>query len=511
MVWLGLALVALLLIAWGGVNLYVQSHETQARLQQELSQRLGLPLQVQRVSVTPWADLKLSGITVGNTPNEERSSFLTAKSLHLRVKFISLFRRPLIVRDVSLVDPLVIWPQDEKGKWRLPNNHSPAPPAVPHRLPSGPAPGLAAPPPTHSPPSAPSPIASFSPGENAASFPQIGRVRLVNGSIHFLDQHRQAVAAFDGVDFSSEIRTGNELRGDARVAKTALRDRIFLTALRSPLRYDSVALELPKIQAQLANGTLHGLLHLQTQAPGSPFTAHLEFDKVDANELITQAGGGRDILRGRLQGTCVLSGESANPDSLTGEGTLSLQGGHVQQFAVLAAIGQLLQIDELTQLDLQQAEAKFRIANGQVLIDRMTLQSPNLRLVSTGSVSLQGKLALESNLAINDKIRSQLFRSLRDNFIATDEPGMYALNFHVTGTVGNPRTDLVERAIGTNLKDLGSVVDALLGRGKPKKKKKQQLTPAEASPTETPGDAVSPSAPSSTPSTLSAAPTIVPP
>jgi hypothetical protein len=54
--------VALLILI--GVNMYVQSRGTQARIQQELSQRLGTTLRIQRISITPWAGLKLTGITI---------------------------------------------------------------------------------------------------------------------------------------------------------------------------------------------------------------------------------------------------------------------------------------------------------------------------------------------------------------------------------------------------------------------------------------------------------------
>ena len=58
----GLSLVAAVLLL--GMNLYVQSQGTQARIRQELSRRIGMPLQIQRTSVTPWGGLKLSGITI---------------------------------------------------------------------------------------------------------------------------------------------------------------------------------------------------------------------------------------------------------------------------------------------------------------------------------------------------------------------------------------------------------------------------------------------------------------
>src|SRR5207302_2057094 len=62
--WLFLVVVAIFLVSLLGANLYVQSQATQERIQQELSQRLKMPLQIQRISVTPWGGLKLSGITI---------------------------------------------------------------------------------------------------------------------------------------------------------------------------------------------------------------------------------------------------------------------------------------------------------------------------------------------------------------------------------------------------------------------------------------------------------------
>ena len=58
------ALAAAALLA---VNLYVQSQGTQARIQAELSDRLGTTIRIQRISVTPWWGLKLTGITMPQT------------------------------------------------------------------------------------------------------------------------------------------------------------------------------------------------------------------------------------------------------------------------------------------------------------------------------------------------------------------------------------------------------------------------------------------------------------
>src|SRR5438445_6661952 len=97
--------VALLILI--GVNMYVQSQGTQARIQQELSQRLGTTLRIQRLSVTPWWGLKLSGITIPQSDPTVSGDFLEAKAFRLRIRFLSLFSQELVIKEVSLIEPTV--------------------------------------------------------------------------------------------------------------------------------------------------------------------------------------------------------------------------------------------------------------------------------------------------------------------------------------------------------------------------------------------------------------------
>ncbi len=483
--WLLVVVVAIFLVSLLGANLYVQSQATQQRIQQELSQRLKMPLQIQRISVTPWGGLNLSGITIPQLNDTHATPFLEAKNFRLRVKVRTIFWRPLVIKEVALIGPAVIWPQNESGEWRVPMRE---PPVEPHTPPQPEATATA--PPETVVEVTPSPAATEpkqakpAKTESTATGPQIRKVRLSDGSFHFLDREKRNVALFDGVQFSSSMRDITTIRGQVRINNIALRDRVFLSALRSPVRYNPDELALSGLTAQIAKGQLTGDFSMSPQEQDSPFTVHASFHRLQADQLVAEAGGSRDIVRGVLEGTLDATGKTADPDALTGSGSISLQNGRVQQFAVFAAIGQLLQIEELTQLDLEQAEAKFHLSGNTVLVDELILRSPNLRLTATGSISLRGgKLALDSVLAINDKIRSQLFRGIRENFAATSEPGQYALQFHVGGTVDKPKTDLVERAVGADLKNLGGVIDALLGHGKGKKKKNPDMNTPSPSPT----------------------------
>src|ERR1700745_235020 len=104
-----------------GVNMYVQSQGAQAKIQQELSRSLGVPLKIRSMSVTPWGGLELSGITIAQTSSVCPKHFLEAKTFRLRVRFLSLFSQRLVIKEVSLLNPTVVWPQDAEGKWRLPS------------------------------------------------------------------------------------------------------------------------------------------------------------------------------------------------------------------------------------------------------------------------------------------------------------------------------------------------------------------------------------------------------
>ena len=124
------ALIGLGAVILLGVNLYVQSQGAQAKIQQELSRSLGVPLKIRSMSVTPWGGLELSGITIPQTVSVGPKDFLEARTFRLRVRFLSLFSRRLVIKEVSLVAPRVVWPQNKQGKWRLPTVRAPRPPGV---------------------------------------------------------------------------------------------------------------------------------------------------------------------------------------------------------------------------------------------------------------------------------------------------------------------------------------------------------------------------------------------
>jgi hypothetical protein len=479
------ALIGLGAVVLLGVNLYVQSQGAQGKIQQELSRSLGVPLKIRSMSVTPWGGLELSGITIPQTLSGGAKDFLEARTFRLRVRFLSLFSRRLVIKEVSLVGPKVVWPQNTEGKWRLPDTRVAPPPAVatnqtsptPQTEPritlvqTNTAPAVTNEANVPSPPKAT--VKDEPPGREPklAVAPEVRRVSVRNGDFTFLDQNWKLVANFAGVNFRTSIHSAQALRGDAKVARVSLRDRFFLEQLRSPIRYEPDVLELSKISARVAEGEVNGYFAIQPEAEDSPFTTSVKFHDVLADQIVENAGGAKGMVKGKLEGSFQASGKTSDPEALVGQGEIFLREGRVQQYRLLVLLGQILQIEELQELHLEQADAKYHLRPGLVTIDELILRSPNIRLTSSGTVAFDGTLQLNSQLAINDRIRGQLFKAIRDNFHRIDDPGYSAIEFQVGGTIERPSTNLVEQVVG---RDISSMLNSFFGgkKDRPKKKKK---------------------------------------
>jgi hypothetical protein len=198
-----------------------------------------------------------------------------------------------------------------------------------------------------------------------------------------------------------------------------------------------------------------------------------------AEQLVENAGGPKGMVSGKLEGSFQASGKTGEPDALVGQGEIFLRDGRVRQYRLLVLLGQILQIEELQELHLEQADAKYHLSPGLVTIDELILRSPNIRLTSSGTVAFDGTLQLNSQLAINDRIRGQLFKAIRNNFHSTDDPDYSAIEFQVGGTIERPSTNLVEQVVG---RDISSMLNSFFGGKKAKKKKKPAENAAPATP-----------------------------
>src|SRR5260370_12208518 len=79
-----------------GINLYIQSPGVQRDLRDSFSESLGLPLEVFRITFTPWDGLTFEDVTVGGSDSEK--PILKAGNLKGLFVFFSLLRRKINIR-----------------------------------------------------------------------------------------------------------------------------------------------------------------------------------------------------------------------------------------------------------------------------------------------------------------------------------------------------------------------------------------------------------------------------
>jgi hypothetical protein len=90
---------------------------------------------------------------------------------------------------------------------------------------------------------------------------------------------------------------------------------------------------------------------------------------------------------------------------------------------------------------------------------------------------------------LNDKVRRQLFAPIRENFQPLqDLPGYAAVDFKVSGSIDRPKTDLMDKLVGRDLRDLGGVISSLFGHAK--KKKPEEAASPSPSPSASPNEGV---------------------
>ena len=119
----------------------------------------------------------------------------------------------------------------------------------------------------------------------------------------------------------------------------------------------------------------------------------VNFQDLEVDTLVADAGGPAGMVEGRLEGRLEANGKTADPNALDGVGEIHLRDGQVRQYSLLVALGQLLQIDELSRLQFDEAQVKYHITPGVVTVDELVLSSANIRLSAVGTISFYRRTA----------------------------------------------------------------------------------------------------------------------
>jgi hypothetical protein len=129
----------------------------------------------------------------------------------------------------------------------------------------------------------------------------------------------------------------------------------------------------------------------------------------------------------------------------------------------LIKLGELLNIDELQLLKLSDAKIDVTIRDERVQVDDIILKSDNLILRGNGPIRFNGKMNLDARLLVNLKLQRQLRGALGKNLVDSEDPEYRQIPFSVTGRIDNPKTDLLDKLIGTKVgQDVGGMLINIL-------------------------------------------------
>jgi uncharacterized protein involved in outer membrane biogenesis len=458
-----LGLVVLLIAgAMVGLNLYVQSPGAIARIQGQLTDALGIPLQITSVSVG-WSGVRITGLRI---PGEGGGNFLEANSFSADYRLWPLLSKHLVIDRMVLDSPKVIWAQNAEGKWVLP-----VLPEKAHKenpvLPNAPAPKT---------------------GQPRPYEVSLDKLEITNGSIQLLDANQAPIAVVSDVEMRYTLGTAGRVEGTFSAKKLVWENALTFEEVKSPMVFTKDVLSLPELQAKAAGGTVEAAVGIQTEAKDSPFTMKLNLANLDLARVAADGGWEANQASGTVGGKLELHGTLKRLDRTEGNGEITLTDGGFKQLELFQTIGVVLQIPELADLRVRSGEAKFRIKDEKTYLDELVLDSQNLQFSTHGTIRFDGKLGLDAKLSLSGSLVQQLPTFVRGNFNPPDEKGRQSIDFDISGKTDKPKTNLVDRIIGRRMNtQLDNLVDNIFGnhkadKGEKKKKKKDETKlPSEES------------------------------
>ncbi|MBN8709156.1 MAG: hypothetical protein BGO12_17960 [Verrucomicrobia bacterium 61-8] len=442
------------LVALGGLallctNIYLQSSTVQQRIRESVARQVGTDVKIRSTSYTPWSGLVLRNIEVPD-PISPSMNILEAKALRIRFSFLPLFNKRFVIYDCSLYEPTLIVRQLANGDWM-----APLPAKIKEVEPAPVVPGA---------PTAPRVV-------GAAFKCQVERLRLIGGTVAFLDAKNRTVLMLESVDIDANISDNVAAAGVFDIGETDISGYLHPRKVGGPFTWDGEVLDLPQIKGALAGGEITGSYHLV--ALGDPrFDMNFSVKDARLKKLFAEAHSEPGKTDGNLVGQLRLSGDPRFSESTTGSGHFELLSAKLKPVDFLIKLGELLQIEELQLLQLKDAKMDITVKEEKIWVDNLTMQSENLILKATGPVRFNGKMDLAASLLVNRKLQQQLRGVLGKNFVKTNDPEYQRLDFNVTGHVDSPKTDLLDKLIGINIgQDIGGMLKSLFRGQAPKKEK----------------------------------------
>lgn len=439
---LALGVLALLLL-----NLYLQSEAVQARIRKAATSALGAPVDICGTYFTPWGGLVVQGLGVPD-PAVEGRRILEARHLRIHFALLPMLGGRLVLRNVELVQPVLIASQREDRSWVV---VVPPPPDRRIAVPVEPTPRDA--------------------GTKPASFQlEVENIGIREAKVLFVDRAGRTLLRAEKIEGEAKVLPDRKSFGQFRIGRLVLMDQLRIRKMSGPFSWDGQVLEMPRVEGSLSGGQIVASYRLETgKDPG--FQLRGELANVSLPKLLEDMGRSADGAAGSLRGQWDLHGNPRHSESWLGRGEFELEHARLIPVDFLVQVGRMFSIGELQELNLSEARLDLAVRDSRVWIENLRLRSENLILQGTGSVEFGGNLAMDSALLVNRHLQKQLRPVMGPNFVDAGEEGYKQLNFRVFNTLANPQTDLLDKLVGGKVgREVGQFLRQILGPPSPRPK-----------------------------------------
>ncbi len=448
-------------MVWVAINLYVQSSGFRGRLERSLADALGCQIAISRVGFTPWRGISVEGLEATRKSGQQE---VLMPLVQANLSFSALFERRFEIRRLVIKEPLLkistktaadqtsssATPSQETGANQQPASEESLPAQVTTKSPES--------------------IPRAMPSEPSTAKPWkvvLNVVDIAGGKVEVRDESGHVVILCEGVALRATTTEGANRQGDLSVESVLIHEALRVESVASSFRLTEDRLLLPDVSATLAGGKLEGSLEMAISTEPLSYKANLAMHGCDLKGMLAMAGLPEDHLSGKLDAEAELAGAPGNWGSANGTFRLDIRNGSLRQIGLLQTIGQALGIEELVEFKVEEGYVIGHVREGRTFLDPFSLQSPNFKVLAKGEIQPDASLDLDARLYIHKKIRKRLPSLTKSNLHKSTEAGLedyQYLEFEITGTLSQPKSNILERMIGHSLEErVRDVLQGLFG------------------------------------------------
>jgi hypothetical protein len=422
------ALLGLLVLGvFAGLAWLVHSLDTpefQKAVLERVRQAAGADVRVERMDVSLLSGLKLEGISVRN-PSPFSGDLLTAQAFVLRYRLWPLVSGRFEVDELRLSHPVLAVAMDAQGRFNY------------ERL-GGSRAGVGA-----------APAGADRGTLVGAALPLrlvLSRLVVDQAAVVMTDATRarllsvEAAALDSAFQLEQGVLTGT---GRARVRTLSLGDLLFVRDLHAPLRLTKTALTLTPLRGRLAGGEVAGEVTVQ-YGGGFRYSSRLELKGARVKTLLSEAGSaasadGALSASARFQGTGPVT-------TIKGSGQATIADCRVNGSRSLALLANVLGLPELAKPDFEECRVEFEQRGYRVAMPVLSLKGAAVALGGKGTLRLDtSALDYDLTLALAPAVFARLSRKELRPAFHTRPDGWASIDFRLTGTTLEPKTDLLAR------------------------------------------------------------------